>query len=313
MSVNEDILDELLKLELTGCGVDDKGNVGFTAQDFDDVDPLEPRLTVVYFYMPARLKANRWVSMGQNSVAGISTCFCPLPDDAWIFVNEPGEVFRAGGGEAGYELDISDAPVNHFTSAKCISGGKAYVAGLHRQIFRRDAPNTWTELSTKRMRPRKSGVNVGFTDVDGFSDSDIYACGGHGDLWHFDGKKWLQEDVPTDALLEKLLCTEDGRVIVTTNSSTLLIGERSKWRVVAQEREDDIYSELVEYQSRVLVATDDDILELKGDQLESITESMPNMTSYSHLAASDEVLVVGGSQEAFMMMKGKWQKIFQAG
>ncbi len=45
----------------------------------------------------------------------------------------------------------------------------------------------------------------GFKDIDGFSENDLYACGG--EIMHFDGQRWTKLDTPTSAKW----CRTDGQ------------------------------------------------------------------------------------------------------
>lgn len=55
----------------------------------------------------------------------------------------------------------------------------------------------------------------GFEDFDGWSESDTYAVGGYGDVWHFDGKGRRQIPFPTDKPLKSVCCGGDGQVYIS--------------------------------------------------------------------------------------------------
>ncbi len=174
-------------------------------------------------------------------------------------------VYVVGQGDDDYEKPIDTRSKNHFTSVKCIAGGFAYTAGLYRRIYKRTGVNKWVQLADKALTAG-SMENAGFSDIDGFSDKEIYACGDHGDLWSYNGKNWAKEDVPTDANLEKMCCGNDGLIYVTTNRQELLIGKKSSWRIVEQDISDLLFEDIANYDSKILISTDETIYELEKDK-----------------------------------------------
>lgn len=310
MSIREEILEELGDLGIVDCCINDDGAIAFAAQDWTDFDSLEPRTTTLYFNFPSRKKEDQWASRGQNKVTGIFGCACKMPEERWVFVTEPGEVYVIGGGVDGYESPITGEPRSYFSQVKCISGGYAYAVGLRRKVFRRIAPNKWQDLGGKELIPKKKQKDIGFRDIDGFSDDELYACGGKGDLWYFDGHRWHDGHVPTDAVLKRILCASNGRVIVITNRQEILCGKESSWDVIECEIGSEIFQEIIEYNSKVYVSTDFNVYELQGSEITSTSLKLPKMKTYTHLAANGVTMIVAGSNEAFRLEKNVWHKIF---
>ena len=69
--------------------------------------------------------------------------------------------------------------------------------------------------------------------------------------------------------------------------------------------------EIVCYDSHILISTDDSIFELVDEAIQPPDIGLPSMTTYTHLASGDGVLLVAGDSEAFLYDGRRWSKIFQ--
>jgi hypothetical protein len=307
-----EVAQRLRAFGVSGCHVRRSNIIGFSTQKWDVDDSMEPRETIVFFYYPDEVKAEQWAARELDLMTGIHGCGCHSPNERWVFVSDAGEVYVAGQGDDGDEKRITAKKAAHFAAVKCVAGGFAYAVGTGREVYRRVAANKWdrlTDVPMARSLPEDLD-HAGFDDIDGFSDKDLYACGARGDLWTFDGKRWIAQDVPTDANLEKVLCAPDGRVYITTNRPELVVGRRSEWRAVPVDTDGELLEDIVAFDSRVLISTDDGILEFRDYQLQKADLRVPKMNSYSHMATGDGVLVVAGSDEAAFFDGGKWKKIY---
>ncbi|NHZ83863.1 hypothetical protein F2P44_32025 [Massilia sp. CCM 8695] len=83
------------------------------------------------------------------------------------------------------------------------------LSDYYRKIYRRIRIDGWIELANEsKGLPIPSEVvkgnaysdACGFTDLSAFSENDMYAVGGEGDVWRFDGAKWHNCALPTKCL-----------------------------------------------------------------------------------------------------------------
>ena len=137
-------------------------------------------------------------------------------------------------------------------------GGKAYIAASWRTVFRREGINKWIRLSGNDARQieewQRNRVELGFEDIGGFSENDIYACGGQADLCHFDGKNWKQLDCPTNFELKSLCCAPNGKVYIGCEKGILIEGRAEEWKVIGAKAPDINISDMVWYQDRLYLA-----------------------------------------------------------
>jgi hypothetical protein len=179
---------------VSSCHVRRRNIISFSAQKWTDDDPLVPRDTMLFFHYPDESAAERWAARELDRTTGVHGAACRAPEERWVFVSDDGHVYVMGQGDDGAEKPVgAKLQINAVKSI----GGFAYVVGAGRAVFRRTGPNRWLRLSDAAMA-RGEPDALGFDDIDGFSERDVYACGGRGHLWSFDGHAWRRRNVPTD-------------------------------------------------------------------------------------------------------------------
>lgn len=61
----------------------------------------------------------------------------------------------------------------------------------------------------------------------------MYAVGGEGDVWRFDGAKWHRCPLPTNAYPKTLCCAGDGIVNISEMNGSVWAGRTDTWRRIA--------------------------------------------------------------------------------
>jgi hypothetical protein len=290
------------------CHVRSRKIIGFTAQKWLDNDPLEQRETALFFYYPEKPDDRKWAVSGIGHATGVSGCAPFLPEERWIFVTDDGQVYVVGKGDDAYEDPISKKPTMYFSRVKAVRNGHAIAIGPKRHVFLRRGPSQWARLDVG-LYPNGEATDLegtGFSDIDGFSEHDIYACGGISDLWHYDGSRWMQVSVPTNAALERICCSEDGFAYVTTNLGGILRGRGDAWEFITNGRPDEPLECIVGYGSQTIVSTASSLYFVDASGFRRANLGEPPMRAKPHLAAGDGVLVVAGGDEAAMFDGSSW-------
>lgn len=298
--------------ELSGCAVRRRNIISFWGQKWDNPDPLDVRPTRVFFFYPDKPEERRWGFREPGDTRGFRGCGVTVPEERWVFVADDGEVYVVGGGVDAFEEPITSKPFSFFSNVKRVPPGRAVAVGPRRKAFVREGPDVWRQLAAG-LFPQGDQTNLdsaGFSDVDGFSESDIYACGGRGDLWHFDGNVWTQVDLPTNDNLWRLCCARDGRVYVITGRRAILAGRDQSWTVVTQDLTDEHLESIVDYEGKVIISTQSALFEMAGDVFQPASlGDIPPMRSRSFLAVGDGILVVAGSRDACSFDGTTWSVI----
>lgn len=174
-----------------------------------------------------------------------------------LLVAQSGNVFRhnLNGGKSERQLTRNEMVVAR--NIRFIEG-RFYMAGAFRRVLRREGIDQWADLTVQLHSDlgAKEKLDWGFEDVDGFGANELYAVGGRGDAWRFNGESWHQLKLPTDADLYSVCCAEDGHVYIGGSGHTVIRGRHEHWEVIHSAPTNRAFGQLVSYRGRVL-ATDE--------------------------------------------------------
>ncbi len=121
--------------------------------------------------------------------------------------------------------------------------GQIYALGDYRKIYRRLGGDQWMELASEGKgapMPKDADTkaytvyDIGFKDMDAFAEDDMYAVGGSGDVWRFDGNKWHQCPFPTNEVLETVCCGKDGNVYISDMRGAIWVGREDRWKKLTE-------------------------------------------------------------------------------
>ena len=292
--------------EISDCIImGEKNYISFIAQEWNEEndDPLEVVPTAVFFHYPDDPPGEQWAVRYLGETTGCSGTVVSKPLLQWIYVTEDGEVYCVGQGDDDWEKPIADKP-SYFSNVKCVRGGHAIALGPGRKIYLRTEKNSWKPLDNGLTN---EGEDTGFRDIDGFSESDMYACGGKSDLWHYNGDSWSQIKLPVnDFHLEKICFTND-QVYILTNTGNIIAGRGTNWQIIKQEKTDEILENIVTFNNKALVSTESEIYEITSGGLEIFPT--PEMESKAYIASSEGILLVAGPFEAKMFDGKEWKTV----
>ena len=269
----------------------------------------------MFFYYPDEPAGERWAYREIGKARGLRGCGVMVPEERWVFVADDGEVYVVGGGADAFEAPIVTKPYSFFSNVKRIRPGRAYAVGPRRKVYVRESPDTWRPLAAGLCPDGEPGKldAPDFADIDGFGADDLYACGGGGDIWHFDGTIWTPLDVPTNENLIRICCASDGLVYVVTGGRELLVGRGQSWTLVGQDFTDSRFESIVELGTKVILSTETALFEVVHGAIRPASfDAMPPMPSCSFLAAGDGVLVVAGRGDACSFDGAEWSVIVKS-
>jgi hypothetical protein len=191
-------------------------------------------------------------------------------------------------------------------------GKTVFVAGIGRQVYRRAAPGRWVRADRGVLAPKGKAKGTGFNSIDGFAKNDVYAVGGRGEIWHFNGKAWEELDSPTDRMLERVICAPDGKVYVCGQSGLLLRGRQDAWEAIEhQTTKDDLWG-MTWFKDRLWVTTLEAVYSLEADDsLKRSDQGTPALTC-GWLDAKDDVMwSVGENDIAYFDGKDWYELILE--
>ncbi len=254
----------------------------------------------------------KWLQSGKLKWDVMSMAIVQHPKEQLIAIGEYGKAWLVGSGNR-HEENIVDGKVspNGRGSLRvvCSIEGRAYAAGLDRQVYRRDGEKKWSCID-QSMRPSTRTDDIfGFEGIDGFSSTEIYAGGWNGEIWRYNGKRWLSCDSPTNLTLTNLICGEDEKVYACGRMGLLLQGKGNHWKVIEHEStEEDLWG-LAWYDDRLWIASMTQLYTLEKNTLVPVefVDTQPE-TCY-HLSTADGVLWSIGPKSVFAFDGSEWTHI----
>ena len=233
---------------------------------------------------------------------------------------ENDKVFVTGSGEV-YE----DAPLNSSMSNNPLRGGirrvktingYAYICGGSRSFGKRMGKSQWWSNFNGLVHDKENYLDEGFDDFDGFSETDIYAVGGKGDVWHFNGEKWQQIAFPTNTYVLTVCCGGDGNVYISCYEGLTFVGRGNRWKEIRGVGRIALgFKDMVWHGDRAWCTNDNGIWSIRnGNELvyESDLPSEVRVCS-GNMYVNDGVLLVAGLGGAAFLENGQWQVVFLRG
>ena len=265
----------------------------------------------------SQVDAGDWCGDGERRKwSCVDICIVKVPIEQAVHLGSWGEVHCQGSQDEHEEKIGSGGNVpskrGPLRAASAISG-RAYAVGMGRQVYRRDGRDQWTAID-EQIRPAKGDTKpYGFDTIAGFSETDIYAAGRYGEVFHYNGKTWTKLPVPTDQIITHACCAGDGNVYLCGRNGLLLKGRNEEWKVIAHGKRDDLWN-LAWFNDRLYVVTMKAVFwlseEADGDYLNDVEWTNGDKPKTClRLSAADGVLWSIGAKDVLSFDGTTWTRI----
>ncbi|MEZ4302596.1 MAG: hypothetical protein R3B70_47140 [Polyangiaceae bacterium] len=254
----------------------------------------------------------RWSHQGLADFRRPHAGACQLPRAQGLALSVTGDVYAAGSGAKGIERVAPD--VTNLLKLRRI-GGSVYAVGLGREVFRRDDIGAWEKLDAglPPISADDLSRSQGFEDMDGFAPDDIYAAGGDGDLWHFDGQAWSPRHLPSNWPLYTVCCAGDGQVYLTGEGGTIFAGRGDQWRKIWDAELSIPYNDSLWFDGKLWLASDYRVDWLvqrdDGPAVEVARNDGRRLLMRGHMDVGDGVLVIASQDEVWMFDGKDWRTL----
>jgi len=210
-------------------------------------------------------------------------------------------------------IDDSDEGPQYFGDLTEIRkiGGTAYAVGMSRTVYRLEASGAWTRMDAGVRTGDDDDSDAGFTSIDGFSHTDLYAVGWDGEIWHYNGKAWAQEESGTNLILFRVVCGGDDVAYACGQNGIILRGRAQSWEVVDHGATRLKLWGATWFRDQLYVASTKSLFVLNGNTLEPVDIASPREldfsknTSFYHLDSNEEVLWSAGRKMLLFTEDGK--------
>ncbi|EJK0526232.1 hypothetical protein NKL93_004332 [Salmonella enterica] len=206
-------------------------------------------------------------------------------------------------------------------------GTSVYAIGGAFRVYKRITHRVWEELSKTLPVPdgyieqKAEAISRSlFKDLSGFSESDMYAVGGMGTVYHFDGKKWQQIAFPTNKLLYTVCCGGDGFVYIADFDGAIWKGRDEKWTKIINGAMSMPFLDMGWFDGRLWCASDYGIWVLEDEKLvlamyakhKPIPPEVAVLSKRIDVAPDGTVMMVCGYRGAAIYDGNEWNVLFDS-
>ncbi len=168
--------------------------------------------------------------------------------------------------------------------------GRVYAVGMARQVYRREGPGNWSAIDKSIRQPRDEDEIKGVLSIDGSGQDNLYAVGYGGEIYQFNGDKWLFLDIPTNVDLHYVKCIQPDLVYVAGQNGIILRGAGQKWQIVDQEVTDEDLWSIEYFNQEVFFASDSKLFKLSDNHFVEQDIGLSGPATCGHLDKQDGVL-----------------------
>lgn len=303
MIINKEIWDACIKgFFFTGVAYGFGNTICFLLEEYTE-EPhrdLNPETRFLFIYLNQPLE-KRYYSIYSDDfdypcVAYADNAEC----QEFVVVDMMGSIFFYNKKEEGFSTTNTNITGTADITAsfrKIVSvAGNLYTVGSPFRIYKRDN-NQLTDYSNGIQLSKEilSGnlsvlLNSRLFDLDGFSESDMYAVGSVGNVFHFNGTKWQKKNFPAHIDLKTITCGTDGNVYITDLKKSLWIGRDNTWTCIIENTEVE-FSNTAWFNNRLWCSTAGVMQFLEDGKLISADKASINPMPSNILKACGEISI----------------------
>lgn len=201
-------------------------------------------------------------------------------------------------------------------------GEHLYAVATDRRIFQRVNPDEWKEITKgaggipvdKRSLTGDAGMSFGFRSVAAFASDDVYAVGGEGDVWHFNGIRWTQLPFPSNELLYTVCCAGDGNVYITGSMGSLWVGHKERWKRLTHGTFSVPFKDSVWFAGRLWCGSDYGLWILQDGKLQAPDLPAEVRTSCGAIDVTPDgsVMLTASATGAALYDGNRWELLFSS-
>jgi len=240
-------------------------------------------------------------------------CQFPLRQGLMSNKNREGQVYAAGSGSHDSEYLLPDAGPGNIVSIRRLKriNGWAYAVSMFRKVFKRVEVGRWQRLSEglERQPHETNGLDLGFNDIDGLGDDNLYAVGGKGDVFHYSGQRWTRCDFPSNRQLYTVTVVPDGTAYITDGGCGLWAGQHDTWTLLDKGKASIEYNDSVWFNGQLWLCSDYQLHVWDGQQRRRPVWKGQQIVHSGHMDALDGVLVIAGPGTVHAFDGSDWHEL----
>src|SRR5690554_1145802 len=246
----------------------------------------------------------------------IGVCRKPALQSLLLNRNSEGQIFAKGSGRNEMERikPGADNEISFFGNRLVCIDGWTYALGMVREIHKRVDIEQWQPLMNGFDQPRYEGCpsDWGFNDMDGPNENNLYAVGGKGDVWRYDGTKWHWCDFPSNQQLATVTVAPDGQVYISGDGGSLWVGKEHSWKALAKPHSTINYNDSVWFNGQLWLCSDYRLEVWDGQTLGRPIHNGETIVYSGHMDAHENLLVVAGMSEVHAFDGENWHTLVES-
>lgn len=206
-------------------------------------------------------------------------------------------------------------------------GTSVYAIGSGFRVYKRINHQIWQENSQSiplpegyTQRKAEALTRSLFQDMAGFSESDMYAVGGTGAIYHFDGDKWKQLAFPTNKLLYTVCCAGDGFVYIADFDGAVWKGRNEQWEKIIHGGMSMPFLDMAWFDGRLWCASDYGIWVLEEGKMvlamyakhKPVPSEVAVLSKRIDVSPDGTVMMVCGARGAAIYDGNEWNVLFDS-
>ncbi len=203
-------------------------------------------------------------------------------------------------------------PLNGYIRDMNFIGNHLYVAGMRRQVYRREGRDNWVRQDAGVLQEPLLTEIAGFNSIDGVDENDLYAVGFGGEIWNRKNGTWEQYDSPTNVILNKVLVVAPKQIYICGQNGLLLHGHDKQWEVIDQNLEDGNFWDMAWYREALYLSSNKAIYRLDPDThaISPVKIGIRKKLTFGYLHTNDGLLASFGEKHILVTEDGTtWQDI----
>lgn len=240
----------------------------------------------------------------------------PISQGIIINRNTEGQLFARGSGQNGLEAvkPGADNEESFYGNRLVCIDGWTYALGQMREIHKRVDIGKWEPMMNGFNQPRydNSWEDWGFRDMDGPNEKNLYAVGGNGDVWRYDGEKWHWCDFPSNQELATVTVAPDGQVYISGLGGSLWAGKENTWKQLAKGGSSINYNDSVWFNNQLWLCSDYRLEVWDGKTLDRPIHNGETKILSGHMDAHENLLIVAGMSQVHAFDGKEWHTIVQS-
>ncbi|MBL8508509.1 MAG: hypothetical protein JNM11_08565 [Chitinimonas sp.] len=292
---------------------------------YEKQEPLHrdslPAIRFVFTYNDEAIPQERYYFRQFNNFRFARLAFNTQPVPNYVAVDTRGQVYSYDQSRDDVEHqhpdDIPGSELAAVVTQVARIGQNIYTVSNPRRTHKHTNIDVWEDLTKDLPVPADfgtpgNGLKYMWSDIAGFTETDIYAVGGLGDVWHYDGQHWTQCSFPSNELLNNVCCADDGNVYIGGNMGSLYVGKGNTWKKLSDSNFSVPWKDIAWFAGKLWCGSDYGLWELRGGVLirAEIPANVQLVSGAIDISPDKKWMLTAGPDGAALFDGTHWEVLF---